>query len=219
MGHQLNGDTAAAGTLDAQSVLAKAAPAWAPHVAKEVADQNQEETKVTAVGNAASAGVAAYAATLPNDGGVDAEMVLPKDIRRFDATTFTWDGGNNYTDNPYVTVEHKVGSAWVTFADQSGEIPTIVKYPASDPSGLVTYRAGGQVWKWTASFEAFVARFPLVDPQGHTYTATPAGTYRFVLHGAWRKGNADTPYTRISNAFRVLPWDGITVDGAHADAA
>ena len=46
------------------------------------------------------------------------------------------------------------------------------------------YRAGGQVWKWTASFEAFVSRFPLVDPQGDAYTATPAGTYRFVVKGS-----------------------------------
>jgi len=65
-----------------------------------------------------------------------------------------------YTDNPFVTVERKVGGSWVTFADQVGEVPGVLHYPASseggyDPSaiasGTVGYRAGGQVWKWTAT--------------------------------------------------------------------
>src|SRR2546423_6086685 len=184
-------------------------------VAKEVADQNHEEAKVRAVGEAASQAVKAYALTLPNDGGSDAEAVQPKSIRRFDAATFTWDGGNNYTDNPVVTVERKLGRRWVEFADQSGEIPVSVKYPATseggyDPAaianGTAGYRAGGQVWKWTATFEAFVSRFPLVDRGGHAYTATPAGTYRFVAHSLWRKGNAEIPYTRVSDPFDVKPW-------------
>ena len=186
MGHDLKGDATARSTVDGQSDPSKADPAWAPLVVKEQADQAHEEAKVRAVGEASSAGVQAYAHTLPNDGGSDAELAQPKDIRRFDAATFTWDGGNNYTDNPNVTVERQVGDSWVPFADQSGEVPVIVQYPSSDPSGLVTYRLGGQVWKWTATFEAFVSRFPLVDPQGHTYEATPAGTYRFVVHGLWR---------------------------------
>ena len=118
-----------------------------------------------------------------------------------------------------MTVERQVGDSWVPFAEQSGEVPVIVQYPSSDPSGLVAYRLGGQVWKWTATFEAFVSRFPLVDPQGHTYEATPAGTYRFVVHGLWRKGNADSPYTRISNPFTVSPWNGLTVDGERTDSA
>src|SRR5205085_1911120 len=197
-------------------------------VAKEVADQSHEETKVRAVGEAASQAVKAYALTLPNDGGTDAEVVQPKSIQRFDAATFTWDGGNNYTDDPVVTVERKLGRRWVEFADQSGEIPLSLKYPASseggyDPAaiakGMAGYRAGGQVWKWTGTFEAFVSRFPLVDPGGHTYAATPAGTYRFVVHGLWHKAGTDAPYTRMSHPFDVKPWSGITVDGAHLDSA
>jgi hypothetical protein len=203
MGHALKGDGAAQNQVDAD-----------PLAAKEVADQSAEDAKVRAVGDAASAGVQAYAQTLPDDGGTDAELVQPKDIRRFDSATFTWDGGNNYSDNPTVTVERQVRGKWVAFADQTGEIPVTLKYPSSDPSGVATYHAGGQVWKWTATFEAFVSRFPLVDPQGHAYTATPAGTYRFVVHGKWRKGNADAPYTRVSNPFTVAPWDGITVEDA-----
>jgi hypothetical protein len=220
MGHALKGDTAANDAVDGQTDPQQADPAWAAMIAKEVGDQTQEEAKVRAVGEAASAGVEAYDRTLPNDGGAGAELVQPKDIRRFDASTFTWDGGNNYTDDPVVTVERKVGSSWVTFADQSGEVPVTLKYPGSSVAdGVAGYRAGGQVWKWTATFEAFVSRFRLVDPAGSPYKATPAGTYRFVVHGRWRQGGADTPYTRISNSFEVRPWNGITVEDPQVDGA
>jgi hypothetical protein len=228
LGRTLKGDTASAKAVDGQTDPAKADPAWAPLIAKEQADQAAEEARVRAVGEAAGAGVQAYALTVPDDGGSDQALVQPKDIERFDAATFSWDGGNNYTDNPVVTVERKVDGDWVPFADQSGEVPVTLRYPESsegtvDPAaiaqGLIGGRTGGQEWKWTASFEAFVSRFPLVDPQGDAYTATPAGTYRFLVKGAWRKGNADTPYTRISNPFEVRPWSGITVEGAQTDDA
>jgi hypothetical protein len=223
----MKGDDASRKAVDGQTDPGKADPAWAPLVAKEVADQAAEDAKVRAAGEAAGAGVQAYALTVPDDGGSDQALVQPKSIERFDAATFTWDGGNNYTDNPIVTVERKVDGDWVKFADQSGEIPVTLAYPQSsqgtfDPAaiaqGLVGGRAGGEEWKWTASFEAFVSRFPLVDPQGREYTATPAGTYRFVAKGKWHKGNADTGYTRISNPFEVKPWSGITVEGAKTDA-
>ena len=81
---------------------------------------------------------------------------------------------------------------------------------------MVNYRAGGQVWKWTATFEAFVSRFPLVDPQGKAYQATPAGTYRFVVNGKWRQGGADADYERVSDEFEVRPWSGLTVENAQA---
>jgi len=227
MGHALKGDGAAGQAIDGQSDASKPDPAWAPMVAKEVADQRVEDAKVRAVGETAAGAVKAYDAKLPDEGGSADEVTQPKDVERFDAATFTWDGGNNYTDNPYVTVERKVGSSWLTFADQTGEIPVTLKYPESskgtyDPAaigtGVVGYRLGGQVWKWTATFEAFVSRFPLVDPAGATYTATPAGTYRFVVHGVWRRGGADTPYARVSQPFEVRPWSGITVTGPALDA-
>ena len=229
MGRELNGDQASRATVDGQTDPQKADPGWASMVAKEVVDQQAEEVRVRSVGEAASAGVKAYALTVPEDGGSDQALVQPKDIERFDSSAFTWDGGNNYTDNPYVTVERQVGGAWVTFADQSGEVPVTLKYPesaqgtpdentpAAVANGVLGYRAGGQVWKWTASFEAFVSRFPLVDPQGGVYTATPAGSYRYVVHGLWHRGNADTPYTRISKPFEVKPWSGLTVENAKVD--
>ena len=228
MGHELKGDAAARRALDAQTRLGRASAAWAPLVAKEVADQAQEEAKVRAVGEAAQRAVKAYEATLANDGGSTTDLVQPKDIERFDAATFTWDGGDNYVDDPEVTVERLVDGSWVPFADQSGEVPVTLRYPDSsqggfDPAaiagGLAGYRLGGQVWKWTATFEAFVSRFPLVDPQGNAYRATPAGTYRFVVHGDWRKGGRTVPYTRISRPFTVSPWSGITVNGLALDAA
>ena len=205
--------------IDGQTDPSTADPAWAHMVVKEAADQQLEDARVKAVGEAAAAGVQAYALTLPNDGGEDQALVQPKDIERFDAATFTWDGGNNYSDNPTVTVEREVPPGrWETFADQSGEIPVTLAYPDSTPDGIVTYRTTPKEWKWTASFEAFVSRFPLIDPQGHRYSATPAGTYRFVVHGQWRKGNADTPYTRISRTFAVKPWSGITVENVGTDS-
>jgi hypothetical protein len=227
MGHALKGDPAAGQTVAGQTDPAKPDPAWAPMVAKEVADQKAEDVKVAAVGDAAAAAVKAYDAKLPDDGGSADELVQPRDVERFDAATFTWDGGANYVDDPQVTVERKVGAAWVPFADQSGEVPVTLKYPASsqgtyDPaalgSGIVGYRLGGQVWRWTATFEAFVSRFPLVDPQGQAYTATPAGTYRFAVHGTWRRNGAATPYERVSREFEVRPWSGVTVNGVALDA-
>src|SRR5207244_106179 len=164
MGEALNGDSTAGRTIEGQTDPGKADPAWAPMAGKEVIDQNHEEAKVKAVGEAASQGGKAYALTLPSPA----------------SSQGTYD-------------------------------------PAAIANGMAGYRAGGQVWKWTGAFEAFVSRFPLVDPQGHRYTATPTGTYRFVVHGVWRKGNADVPYTRVSNSFRVKPWKGITVNSAGVD--
>src|SRR5204863_380086 len=71
MGHALKGDSAAAKTVDGQTDPQRADADWAPMVGKEVVDQNHEEAKVRAVGEASSAGVQAYAHTLPNDGGSD----------------------------------------------------------------------------------------------------------------------------------------------------
>jgi hypothetical protein len=257
MGHALKGDAAAAQELAAETDPAKAAPGYAALAAKEVADQQQEDTKVQAVGEASAQAVTAYDATLPDDGaGTAADTVEPKDIQRFDAATFTWVGGNNYTDDPRVTVEREVDGQWQTFADQSGEIPVTVAYPDNasctdvggiygghigegdtpnpDPSkvdpactaadaqavahGMADYRAGGQAWKWTATFEAFVSWLDLVDPQGRAYRATPAGDYRFVVHGVRRTGGSDTAYTRVSRTFEVRPWQGITVEHAAVDS-
>src|SRR5256885_2244012 len=51
LGHALKGDADAARTVDGQTDPAKADPAWAHMVAKEVADQAAEDAKVRAVGD------------------------------------------------------------------------------------------------------------------------------------------------------------------------
>ena len=216
LGHSLKGDPAATAAIAAETdpaVAAQKAPEYLPGAAKEAADQQQEEARVRAVGEAAAAAVTAYDATLPDDAApADQIVTQPKSIERFDAATFTWVGGNNYTDNPEVVVQRKVGGEWVTFADQSGEVQTTLEYPGSDPTSMAAYRAGGQTWRWTATFEAFVSRFGLVDPQGNAYRATPAGTYRFVATGRRRANRADAPYTVTSAAFAVAPWNHLTVE-------
>jgi hypothetical protein len=221
LGHALKGDQASEDAILAETdpnVAASKAPEYLPGATKEVADQAAEEAKVKAVGDAAGQAVTAYDMTVPDDGsGAPSDTVQPKSIERFDAATFTWVGGNNYTDNPLVTVERKVDGEWVKFADQSGEVPISVKYPASDPSGMATYRAGGQVWKWTATFEAFVSRFDLIDPQGHTYRATPPGTYRFKVHGLWHQSGAVVPYDKTSDEFQVSRWNHLTVENLALD--
>jgi hypothetical protein len=219
IGHALNGDTDAQAAIDNETDPAKAGPEYKPMAAKEAADQAAEDAKIKAVGEAATQAVTAYDMTVPDDGaGAPSDTVQPKNIQRFDAATFTWVGGNNYSDNPQVWVERKHGNKWEKFADQSGEVPISLKFPASDPSGIATYRAGGQVWKWTATFEAFVSRFGLVDPQGKTYQATPAGTYRFQVRGLWHQGGAVVPYEKTSDEFTVAPWSGIKVEDLGLDA-
>jgi hypothetical protein len=212
MGHALKGDAEAVAKLEAETVPGKA-PEYTALAAKEVADQAAQEAKVRGVGEVAAAAVKAYDATLPDDGGTDA-VVQPKDIERFDAATFTWEGGNNHTDDPVVTVQRRSKGRWAAFADQSGEIPVTLKYPSAGPEGIAAYRAGGQTWKWTATFEAFVSRFALPDLRGRTYRATPTGEYRFVVRGRKRAGGKEVSYTRTSAPFAVKPWSGITVEGA-----
>lgn len=221
MGHTLKGDADAQRLIDRETdpvVALQEGPEYAAGATLQLALQRVEDLKIAAVGEVAELGVAAYELTIPDDGGEPAAVIQPKSIERFDAATFTWIGGNNYTDNPVVVVERRDESGgWERFADQSGEVPVTLDYPGGDPTSLLTYRLGGQEWRWTATFEAFVSRFGLVDPQGRAYEATPAGTYRFVVRGEQRKGGAAVPYTVTSQEFEVAPWDGITIEDVRLD--
>lgn len=224
MGHALAGDEESRRAIDRETDPAVAAqagasgPVLAQAAIRELADQRAEDATVRALGEAAAAAVAAYDATVPDDGaGTEADLIQPQDVERFDAATFTWPGGNNYSDNPVVAVERLEDGEWIPFADQTGEVQTTLKYPGGDPAALLAYRQGGQLWRWTATFEAFVSRFDLVDPQGTTYRATPAGEYRFRVAGERRQGGEDVPYALTSETFRVAPWDGITVERARRD--
>ena len=177
---------------------------------KVAADLALNEQRATALGQAATATLAAHEAGLPDDGG-DAEPVTqPQDVERFDAAFFSWNGGSNYTDNPNVTVERRVGSNWEPYNDQSGELPVTLKFPNAASGDVPVYAQGSFEWRWTARFEAFVAG---AEDQpintGDREPATPPGTYRFVVHGQRREGGAPVDYDLTSEEFELKPWDGI----------
>ena len=168
-------------------------------------DMAHNNARALALGNASAAYTQAYEATLPDDVAAGEAVEQPEDaIERFDAVTFTWTGGSNYTDLPDVRVQRRTATGWEDFADQSGEIPVTVKYP--ETAGAVDYVLG-QRWEWTAHFEAFASEID--TSRGH---ATPAGTYRFLVSGQSRSGGAVDPYEVASEEFDVRPWDGITVE-------
>ncbi len=166
-------------------------------------DEARQEATAQALGRAAGAAYELWRATLPDDVGPAEALDQPLSITRFDAATFTWRGGSNAVDNPTVAVERRVGEEWVPFADQSGEVQTILTMPEG-VAGVADTHTGRQEWIWTASFEAFNA-FPARLGQ------VPDGEYRFVVNGRIRQGGADRPYELVSSPFTVRPWEGITV--------
>jgi hypothetical protein len=217
MGRALKGDGAALKAIELESDVNRTTPEHAALAAKVAVDQAHEETKVRAVGEAASAAARAYGRTIPDDGGSEQALTQPEDIERFDAATFSWDGGNNYTDTPRVVVQRRKGGRWQLFANQFGEVPMTLRYPGTEAHETFTTRTPGQRWRWTATFEAFVSRFALFTPSGKRYRATPAGEYRFLVRGTWRKGGRDVRYKRVSDPFQVRPWRGITVERKRLD--
>ena len=167
------------------------------------ADEARQEAVATALGAASSAAYDAWQDNLPDDVGPAEALTQPEDTKRFDASTFSWRGGSNAADNPVVTVERRAGDEWVPYADQSGEIQTMLEFPKGADGLLNTYQ-GNEEWVWTANFEAFNA-------VPRELGSTPAGEYRFVVDGNIRQSGADSPYHLESEAFEVKPWDGIEV--------
>ncbi len=182
---------------------------------RQQADEARQVAVATALGAASGQAYEAWRASLPDDKGpaeavaATAEGTKPKDIERFDATTFSWRGGSNAVDNPVVRVERLVDGDWQAFADQTGEVQTKLRFPKGANAFFDTY-AGNQEWIWTANFEAFDA-FP------REIGSTPAGEYRFTVDGNIRIGGEDTPYEIDSEPFTVSPWDGIVVTGFRED--
>jgi hypothetical protein len=178
--------------------------------AKVAQDQAQLEAKAQALGRAGQLDGAAWKAALP-DTPAPRAVTQPADVERFSAAFFAWNGGDNYTDNPRVVVERRLGRRWETFADQSGEVPVTVEYPHQED--LPSWAQGSFGWRWTAHFEAFVSQ---VDG-GDRPLATPAGRYRFAVSGAYRAGHAVRRYRLVSQTFEVKPWSGITADDLRVD--
>ena len=174
--------------------------------AKNKVDLAFQDRKAEALGEIGATSISAYDALLPPSGGEAGPERQPGDIERFGATHFSWNGGDNYTDNPRVRVQRLSRRGWVTWEDQSGEVPVMVRYPRAEETPV--YLAGGQKWIWTAAFEAFAAPFDT----GNGTTYTPAGTFRFVARGKRREGDGVKAYRIASEPFEVRDWSGITVD-------
>jgi hypothetical protein len=172
---------------------------------KVAVDLALNDRRAAALGEAGATSIRSYEAGLPDDGGPVGPVKEPGDIERFAATSFSWNGGSNFTDDPKVRVERKVRGSWQRFADQSGEVPVTLRFPQGEE--VASYLLGSQRWTWTAHFEAFAANFDTGAGR-----ATPPGEYRFVVSGLVRRGRRPQPYTVMSKAFTVRPWDGITVE-------
>ena len=185
-----------------------------PLSAKEIADQQNNEVRARTLGEAGAASDRneEQSSGAADGGNPGTAVEQPRDIERFQAAFFKWNGGNNYVDNPNVKVQRcfkvECGSDadWRDFADQTGEVQTTLRYP--------TPPAPGATWQWTAHFEAFASRYDLFSPEGVSSdgTATPPGTYRFVVDGRARKDGATKPYEAKSEPFTVTQWDGVTVE-------
>ncbi|MDQ1437949.1 MAG: hypothetical protein QOK43_1578 [Acidimicrobiaceae bacterium] len=169
------------------------------------ADEARQQNESIALGHASAVAYDAWLASVADDLGPASVVTEPVDIKRFDAATFTWVGGDNAVDNPRVAVEQRqADGSWTPFADQSGEVQTFLALPKGVASVADT-RTGRFQWKWTAHFEAF-------DPfPTQAARQVPNGTYRFVVDGAMQKGGSAQPYHLASRPFAVAPWDGIQV--------
>jgi hypothetical protein len=174
------------------------------------ADEARQQALAIALGQAAAAAYDGWEATLPDDAGAPEALGQPASITRFDASTFVWRGGSNWVDNPVVHVERLVEGGWKTFADQTGEVQTMVDLPNGLVQSLVASRTGSLEWVWTANFEAF-------DGFPSSIGSTPSGTYRFVVEGHHRAAGRTNGYRLVSDSFEVAPWDGITAHDLRAE--
>lgn len=193
----------------------KGGPGLLPSVLDPLApvDEARQAALAEAIGRASSAALDAWTAALPADVGPAAVLTEPVDITRFSAATLSWRGGSTAVDNPMVRVERKVGSRWARYADQSGEVPTMVALP-DGAAGTLDAWTSTHEWRWTAAFEAFDA-FPRPVVDGGQ---VPTGTYRFVVDGLTRASGREVPYHLVSSPFRVTPWTGVTAGDAQPGA-
>jgi hypothetical protein len=176
------------------------------------ADEQRQQAEATALGQISSAYYDGWTAQIPDSAPVKT-LAQPWDVQRFDVTQFRWVGGDNWTDNPVVTVQRQVNGQWAPYADQSGGVQVFLDKPADMVSSMPTYRQGQQEWDWRASFEAFDS-YPRADVPGGQ---VPNGTYRFVVDGDTHTGGAVKTYHLESQPFTVAPWTGITVHGLQRD--
>ena len=177
------------------------------------ADEARQAAEATALGQVSSYYYDTWAAQIPDSESAK-PLTQPKDITRFNAATFSWVGGDNWTDNPNVVVERLVNGQWERYGDMSGEVQTVLTPPSDTVSGAADRRAGNQRWVWTASFEAFDS-YPRADVPGGQI---PDGTYQFFVEGRQHVGGAVHPYAFTSKPFTVSRWTGITARDLRRDA-
>lgn len=172
-------------------------------------DEVRQASEATVLGQITSTVYNAWNARVPNSVGPAKVIVQPKNLTRFDAATVTWVGGDNWTDDPTVTVQRLVGGTWKPYADQSGAIQVVLNQRAPLSVAGLNQLTGQQRWTWTASMEVYDS-YPRADLAGGQ---TPNGRYRFVVDGDIHTGGKTSAYHLTSNVFRVKPWRGIKVGG------
>jgi hypothetical protein len=173
-------------------------------------ERDRQQGAARLIGEAATRYVPLYAATLPADGGTPEVISQPAGIRRFDAARVAWVGGSNWFDLPDVRVERQTEDGWAPAGDLDLEVQLRTHFPT--PADMPAWRTGSFAWRWEATFEAFASDVALPDPTGVRHTATPPGTYRFVIDGRRHTGlGATEPYHLESQPFTVAPWDGLVV--------
>jgi hypothetical protein len=178
-----------------------------PTDALALADEQRQAAEAVALGQLSSAALDTWSAQVPDSLGPAAAVTQPKRITRFDAATFRWVGGDNWTDNPLVVVQRwDDARGWVTYATQDGEVQTVLAQPGGIAASAADNRTGAQRWTWTASFEAFDA-FPRADVPGGQ---VPDGRYRFVVDGTIHQGGGASAYRVESVPFEVGAWTGVT---------
>jgi hypothetical protein len=179
------------------------------------ADEQRQNGAAIALGQISSAYYDAWAAQLPDSAGPARPLAQPWSMSRFDVTQFRWVGGDNYTDQPTVTVQRLSNGQWLPYADQSGEVQVFLDTPQDAIHALPGYRQGTQQWNWRASFEAFDA-YPRADVPGGQ---VPDGIYRFDMVGTIHTAGSATPYHLSSQPFAVTDWQGITARDLRRDGS
>jgi hypothetical protein len=170
-------------------------------------DEVRQAAEATVLGKLSSAEYNLWDARVPNSVGPAKVVTQPKNLTRFDDATVTWVGGDNWTDDPTVTVQRKVDGAWMPYADQSGQIQVVLNQRAALTTAALSELTGQQRWTWTASMEAFDS-YPRADVPGGQ---VPNGQYRYVINGHIHTDGKKRAYHLDSRVFRVRPWRGIKV--------
>lgn len=210
MAASLKGDSTRLDDLDALDPVA-------------MVDGAANDASARVVGLGSTAGLEAYEAALPDDGGTAGAVLTEPTavVERFDAALLTWQGGSNWTDNPVVTVERFVPGVggkpdepsapevappgrWETVATQEGgEVVVSLAYDSYSSSAPADFLVGGKAYEWTAAHEVFDGTLP--------------GRYRFVVDGHHRSGREPVGYEIVSSEFEVRPWTGIGAEGLRLD--